>query len=87
MVFYIQDMTITECKQDIKERFRKVGIHVTVNHSVNTNNSPEVGFHVSVRRKRTKDFHRARPVNLHKATVLSRALLWDYAYSVELKDR
>lgn len=69
---------ITDCKREIKNIFRKQGVHITVNHSIDEKCDPCVGFHVTIRRKRTNDSKVKRPITRQEAEKL----LWNYAYSI-----
>jgi hypothetical protein len=71
---------IVEHKQFIKNLFKQAGVHVTVNHTVDMNTEPNVGFQVTIRRKRT-DKH-SEAISLNKA----KSLLKEYAHSITFKD-
>ena len=70
---------IADHKKKIKDIFRREGVHVTVNHSIDDNCVPTVGFHVTIRRRRTKDSKQKGPISMRRA----QELLSNYAYSIK----
>jgi len=72
-------MTISDHKKEIKKIFREQCVHVTVNHSIDEMSDPSVGFHVTIRKRRTKDSKIKRSITENEA----HKLLFNYAYSIQ----